>query len=246
MRFKIGRAIGRKQGTPESGNGQTCVAASLASTALPPKRRLRRRIRFAVGAIATFCILSVAYAAFNALPGPVRVAPISITVHSSSSLPPEVQTLEAQTAPSLFDRDTSNGYVAYADESIDLGLDQAREIHAIKVYGPAPYLLTVQAQHGGGWTTIGGLDNIKLANLSAGWNTLQATQPITTATLRLVLTLANGNGGKGKNAANTSGAIPEIEIWAAGEHSLLSGNALVEAAVSAAKSPANDPATMPT
>jgi RHS repeat-associated protein len=219
-----------------------------------PRRPPSRRIALALSTIVALGILGAAYAAFIGLPGLVRIAPVSIVVHSSNTLPPEVQALEAQTAPNLFDRDTTNGYVAYADDSIDLALDQPREIHAIKVYGPAPYNLTVQALDGGAWTTISGLDNIKLANLASGWNTLQAAQLLTTSNVRLVLTLAGGNGGgnggangkgKGGASATTTGAIPEIEIWAAGKHSLVSGNNLVAAAVGATQTSGISQTQMP-
>ena len=98
-----------------------------------------------------------AYAMYNSLPGRIRVAPVSLVVHSASSLPPEVQTLETQTAPLLFDRDTRTAHVAYADQSIDAQLDQATEIRAIKLYGAAPYELTVLARQGSTWTAIPGL-----------------------------------------------------------------------------------------
>ena len=38
----------------------------------------------------------------------------------------------------------------------------SREIRAIKVFGPAPYLLTVKAESGGAYQTISGLENLDL------------------------------------------------------------------------------------
>ncbi len=48
------------------------------------------------------------------LPLGSKATPFSLTVFSSSSLPPEVQAQEASTAPLLFDRDTTTQHVAFA------------------------------------------------------------------------------------------------------------------------------------
>jgi RHS repeat-associated protein len=194
-----------------------------------------------IGAIAltsAFGFLAVtAYAMFASLPGSIRVAPLSLAVHSSSTLPAEVQALEAQTAPLLFDRDTGTAHVAYADQTLDAQLERPTEIQSIKVFGAAPYELTVQAQQGGAWNTISGLNKLKLSNQSPAWNTFQPTQAVTAGALRFLLTLPPGNGGGGGGKGGkgntvttpTSGGLSEIEIWATGEHALLNGAALVAA-----------------
>ena len=204
-----------------------------------PGKNLSSRTTRRIGAVVLLSLLGfaaiAAYAMFNSLPGRIRVAPVSIVVHSASSLPPEVQALEAQTAPLLFDRDTRSAHVAYADQRIDAKLDKATEIRAIKLYGAAPYELTVLAQQGSAWTAIPGLTKLKLASLSAEWNEFTVTQAITAQTLRFELTVVstvsagNGNGGggnaggKGKAKGNgnatgtttpTSGGIAELESGA--------------------------------
>jgi RHS repeat-associated protein len=201
--------------------------------------RIPKRIA-AVGIVATLGFLAIAaYAMFVSLPGHIKVAPVSIVVHSASSLPAEVQALEAQTAALLFDRDTATAHLAYADQSIDIQLERQTEIKSINIYGPSPYELTVKAQQGSTWNTIAGLDKIKLTSQPAAWNSFPATQAVTTGALRFVLSAPPGNsggGGKGKSGKGTTttstatvGGIPEIEIWATGEHALLNGAALVAA-----------------
>ncbi len=202
--------------------------------------------------------VAVASAVYISLPGKIRVAPVSITVNSSSSLPPEVQALEAQSAPLLFDRDTTTAHVAFAAQTIDTTLDRQTEIRAIKVFGASPYELTVYAQQSGSWTSIPGLTKLKLSGLSAGWNELDPTQSYTTQAIRFELTpISSGNNGNGNTgnsnggnkgnkgnkgngnstqttttttSSSTSGGLAEIEIWGTGEHALLSGNALINAA----------------
>jgi hypothetical protein len=72
--------------------------------------RLANRNTWRIGAAGEAGVLGLlavaAYVMFVSLPDRVRVAPVSIVVHSSTSLPAEVQTLEAQTAPLLFGHDT--------------------------------------------------------------------------------------------------------------------------------------------
>ncbi|MFA6902444.1 MAG: SpvB/TcaC N-terminal domain-containing protein [Gallionellaceae bacterium] len=199
----------------------------------PLTSRIPKRIA-AVGIVASLGFLAIAaYAMFVSLPGHIKVAPVSIVVHSSSSLPAEVQALEAQTAVTLFDRDTTTAHFAYADQSIDAQFEKQTEIKSVKIYGPSPYELTVQAQQGNSWSTIAGLDKIKLTSQPAAWNSFPATQALTTGALRFVLTLPSGSSGgsKGKSGTTTStaGGIPEIEIWASGEHALVNGTALVAA-----------------
>ncbi|HEY6095561.1 MAG TPA: SpvB/TcaC N-terminal domain-containing protein, partial [Gallionellaceae bacterium] len=213
--------------------------ASIQNLAQPRRYFSARMLRRLAAASLLGLAGAAAYAVYISLPGKVRVAPISITVHSAGSLPAEVQALEAQTAPLLFDRDTTTVHVAYADQTIDANLDRPTEIRAVKVYGAAPYQLTVYAQQGGGWNPIPGLSNINLSALPAGWNELDASQSVTTQNLRFALTLASGNtnnaGGQGKgkgqagSISTTSGGLAELEIWGTGEHALLSGTALLNA-----------------
>src|SRR3989338_2006924 len=198
------------------------------------------------GAISILGLLAAAaYAMYVTLPGNIRVAPVPPAVNSSNPLPAEAKALEAQTAPFLFDRDTTTAHVAYADQSIDAQLERATEIRSIKVFGPAPYELAVQAQQSNAWNIIAGLDKIKLANQPAAWNTFTATQTVTTGALRFVLTLPHGNGdGNGNGNSNTTtataGGIPEIEILSSGEHALLKSATLITAMTGGTQSGATD------
>ncbi|MDH5206382.1 MAG: hypothetical protein OEW36_12040, partial [Hylemonella sp.] len=144
-------------------------------------------------------------------------------MHSASSLPPEVQALEAQSAALLFDRDTRSEHVAYAEQSIELQLERSSDIQSLKVYGAAPYELSVQAKVADAWSPVAGLDKLRLDRLPTAWNTFSASRSTRSAALRLILTPTAPAG------TATSGGLPEIEIWAAGEHSLVRDNALVQA-----------------
>lgn len=98
-----------------------------------------KHLAWRVGIISVLGLLAVAaYAMFVVLPGSIRVAPVTVTVNSSGTLPAEAKALEAQTAPYLFDRDTTTAHIAYADQSVDAQLERSTEIGSIKVYGPAP------------------------------------------------------------------------------------------------------------
>jgi hypothetical protein len=75
------------------------------------------------GAVGVLCLLTVAaYAMFVSLPGRVKFAPVSIVVHSSSTLPAE--------APFLFVRRTITVHVAYADQRVDAQLERTNEIRS--------------------------------------------------------------------------------------------------------------------
>ena len=144
---------------------------------------LKRFIHAPRGMFAAFAVLIAAsglgvavYASILAtgdtLPVGSKTTPQSLTVFSSASLPAEVQALEASTAQYLFDRDVLTPHVAYAASRVEATLDGAQEIRAIKVFGPAPYRLTVKAESGGAYQTIAGLENLDLTRLnlvSPGW-----------------------------------------------------------------------------
>src|SRR5687768_3452467 len=93
-------------------------------------------------------------------PAGSKTTPFSLLVFSSSSLPPEVQAQEAASAPLLFDRDTDTQHVAFAESSVQATFESAQEVRAIKVFGPAPYLLTVKADAAGSFQAIPGLENL--------------------------------------------------------------------------------------
>jgi RHS repeat-associated protein len=142
----------------------------------------------------------------QALPSGSKASPLSLTVFSSSSLPPEVQAQEAASAPLLFDRDTNTQHAAFAESQVQTTFDAVQEVRAIKVFGAAPYLLTVKAEAGGSFQNIAGLENLNLTQLAAGWNSFTPTAPATTSKLLFALTPATGGSASG---------LREIEVWTA-------------------------------
>src|SRR3990170_610999 len=170
--------------------------------------RLKRAARLGLLGALSFASLVFVYAAVlpsgQSLPSGSKATPLSLTVFSSSSLPPEVQAQEAATAPLLFDRDTTTQHVAFAESSVQASFEAVQEVRAIKVFGAAPYTLTVKADAGGSFQTIAGLENLNLTLLPAAWNSFSATAPVTTGKLMFVLTPATGGSASGLN---------ELEVW---------------------------------
>src|SRR2546427_10253996 len=162
----------------------------------------------AAGAFAAAAVIVAVYAAVvptgQTLPAGSKATPFALTVFSSPSLPPEVQAQEAATAPLLFDRDTTSQHVAFDVSSVQAAFESPQSVSAIKIFGPAPYLLTVKADAGGSFQSIAGLENLKLTALPAAWNTFNAAAPATTGKILLTLTPATGG--------NASG-LSEVEIW---------------------------------
>ncbi|MGB5080716.1 MAG: hypothetical protein WBO23_08230, partial [Burkholderiales bacterium] len=160
------------------------------------------------GALAAAVGAAVVYAAVvptgQTLPVGSKLTPFSLTVFSSSSLPPEVQAQEAATAPLLFDRDTTTEHVAFAESSVQASFESPQAVRSVKVYGAAPYLLTVKADAGGSFQTIAGLENLNLTLLPAGWSSFDATVPVTTGKLLFALTPATGGSASG---------LSELEVW---------------------------------
>src|SRR6266571_396274 len=154
------------------------------------------------------------------LPVGSKVTPFSLTVFSSASLPPEVQAQEAASAPLLFDRDTTTQHVAFAESSVQAVFESAQEVRAIKVFGAAPYLLSVKADAGGSFQTIAGLENLNLTLLPSGWSAFTASVPVTTGKLMFTLTPATGG---------TASGLRELEVWTtAAPVSVKSGAQLLE------------------
>src|SRR3989442_50143 len=108
-----------------------------------------------LGALGAFAAagLVLVYAAVvptgQTLPAGSKATPFALTVFSSPSLPPEVQAQEAATAPLLFDRDTTTQHVAFDVSSVQAAFESPQSVSAIKIFGPAPYLLSVKADAGG-------------------------------------------------------------------------------------------------
>ena len=136
-----------------------------------------------------------------------RLAPVSLTVSSDTSLPKAVQATEAASATYLFDRDTTSEHAVFGLGSVTATLAKTTDLQAIAIYGDAPYRITVDAWVGGGWTTLTGLKSESLAN-----NTPDAWQryelgSLTTNQLRFQLDPI-----KGKKAGSATG-LKEIALW---------------------------------
>ncbi|TMH38176.1 MAG: hypothetical protein E6H59_11525, partial [Betaproteobacteria bacterium] len=169
-----------------------------------------KRGAWLVGALGAFAAagLVLVYAAVvptgQTLPAGSKATPFALTVFSSPSLPPEVQAQEAATAPLLFDRDTTTQHVAFDVSSVQAAFESSQSVSAIKIFGPAPYLLTVKADAGGSFQSIAGLENLNLTALPVAWNTFNAAVPVTTGKILLTLTPATGG---------TASGLSEVELW---------------------------------
>ncbi len=167
--------------------------------------------RSALVVAAVLAIVSLTWTVRASVPGAdtVQLIPQQISVISDSSLPPEVQALEAQTVGFLFDRDTTTLHTAYAPAQAIAMLQSATEVRAIKFYGPAPYLVSVFVDQNGTWQAVAEVQNSDLSTLPAQWNAIAIT-PVTTAKVRFDLTPVAGTAFSG---------LKEIEIWGAGTRS---------------------------
>ena len=159
----------------------------------------------------------------------IRITPLVIQNQSAPTLPPEVQTLESQTAPAAFDRDTTTEHTAYDGGHLIAVLDAPTEVRTIKVFGAAPYSLSVDADASGAWQAIAGLQNLNLATRPDGWNSFAASTPVTTGKLRFTLTSAAGGPAAG---------LKGIEIWGKGGRANVKNGAALLAALLDTSAPA--------
>jgi RHS repeat-associated protein len=188
---------------------------------------VRLHVGHVVAAVWLSSVLAIAWPA-GLTTDTVRITPVLIQKQSAPSLPPEVQTLEAQTAPAAFDRDTVTEHTSFADGSLVAVLDGPTEVRSIKVYGAAPYGLSVQAEVNGAWQPVSGLQNLNLATRPDGWNSFDATGPVTTAKLRFTLTAASGGSATG---------IKGIEVWGKGARANVRNSAALLTALLGASPP---------
>jgi RHS repeat-associated protein len=144
----------------------------------------------------------------------IKHGPLGVLVESAASLPAEVQALEQQTAGHVFDRDTSTEHTIYDASQITAELEAATEVSDIKVFGAAPYTLSVQAEVNGGWQPVSGLQNLNLANRADVWSTFSASTPVTTSKLAFQLVPVTGSSATGLKA---------IEIWGKGSRTNVNG-----------------------
>src|SRR5262249_16680758 len=151
-----------------------------------------------IRAIAGACILVVAGCeggddALSERPALERVVPV------------EVKAPSATDAWRLFDRSLASGFAPGDRVDLELRLESAQAVGAVKVAGPAGYRLQIL---GDDKTPIAGGD-FDLSGLSAGWNRLPLPAP--TSVYRPTLRLTRTPG------AAAPAAIAELELWAAGE-----------------------------
>lgn len=138
----------------------------------------------------------------------VRTSPQGWQAQSAASLPADVQAMEAATLNRLFDRDTRTEYTAFDEQSLDIALDGERDVTAIRVFGAAPYVLSVQRQQRGGWKDIQGLKSLDLSQLPETWHSFETNNPVKVETLRVHL----------EPASSDAAGLKELEIWSHGEH----------------------------
>jgi RHS repeat-associated protein len=150
----------------------------------------------------------VALASANPLgPDSIKLSPATITVDPSSSVPPEVQALETQTGPNALDRSTLTEHTVYGSSRVIAQLNTATEVRDIRIFGAAPYAISVQAEVNGAFQPVAGLQNLNLTALPDAWKTYSAATAVTTAKLRFDLTPVSGSSATGLKA---------IEIWGKG------------------------------
>jgi hypothetical protein len=106
----------------------------------------------------------------------------------------------------LFDRSVSSGFTPSA-EPVQITLDRAEQVSAVKVYGSAPYRLRVTGANG----LSLGFEATDLSSLGAGWHALPSSA--LTATDHVELRFEP----LGKPAP-----VPEVELWAVDDHQVAS------------------------
>ena len=142
----------------------------------------------------------------------IKYNPVNVQVTSSPSLPAAAQEEEARTAQLLFDRDTTTEHVAFEASQFITQLETLTAVTHIKVYGAAPYTLSVEAEIAGSFQPIPELQNINLALLPEAWiplpvSTVDPTVTVPTTKLRFSLVPVTGS---------TATGLKEIEVWGAG------------------------------
>ena len=122
----------------------------------------------------------------------LRLSPVQISVIPESSLPAEVKDLEVQSLALGFDRDTNTEYVAYGQSQLNLTFDTSTEIHHLKVFGAAPYDITVKAKINGQWHDVDGLKDLDLSSLTPFWHSYSVTGSVTTDQLQISFKSSTG------------------------------------------------------
>ncbi len=157
-----------------------------------------RRIAYRIGnvAIAPLAALALTCATpFNdpaPEPAPALAKLVPVTVAASSGSVDEVW--------SLFDRSTSTGWQPPAEQptTLTIGLDGEHTVALLKVFGPAPFELSLARADG---TAIAGA-TFDLQSLDEGWNHLPVPELPVLSTVQLHLV-----------PQGATAPLPEIEIW---------------------------------
>src|SRR5262245_60973444 len=101
-------------------------------------------------------------------PGDEETDPLLLKV-----VPSTVQAVGGDGDPwSLVDRATSVGFTPADGAAVRLDFDGTEPVRALKVYGPAPYVVDVR---GLGGEAIPGLERVDLSTAPAGWSTFLAS-----------------------------------------------------------------------
>jgi RHS repeat-associated protein len=132
--------------------------------------------------------------AADTVPGDFRLTPVAITLSAGDGDDPGA----------LIDRSTNTRFTSSADAELTVSLGEQREVSAVKLFGPSPYLLTVKAERSGMWETLSGLERLDLRNLTDTWHRFEATSALTTDKLLFVFSARKSKKAEG---------LKEIEIW---------------------------------
>jgi RHS repeat-associated protein len=178
-------------------------------------------------AIVSIVIALCAASAHAIWPGAesIKIAPLTLVLESSG-LKGDALVSETQAARQLFDRSTTTAYAPQATREIIATLEGKNTIHAIKIFGAAPYRLSVDADQSGAWSSLAGLQNIDLSHLSHDWNSILLATATQTGRLRFTLTpIASSivtsekhdekDDHERSDREKTNG-LPELEIWGEG------------------------------
>ena len=138
----------------------------------------------------------------------IRLSPVQVTVTPETGLPADVKDLEVQSLGLGFDRDTSTEYVAYGQSQLEVTLDKVSEIHTLKVFGAAPYDISVKALVNGQWQDVDGLIDLDLSSLTPFWHSFSVTSSVTTNQLQISIKSSTGGSATG---------LKELEIWGQSE-----------------------------
>lgn len=166
---------------------------------------LRRHIGVVALVLAVVLMVWMVQAAVSATGELRKATPARLGIISAATLPLKTQAREVATSRFLFDHDTDTEHVVFDRSLVETRFKTAHTVHRIRVFGPAPYTLSVSAGLAGSWQPVDGLRNLDLTALPAAWTTFTATTPVTSEKLQFELIPA---------ADTKASGLGELEIWA--------------------------------